>query len=91
MEIARIAGIVQASPAQKMKSATTPMRMKGFEPLLPATWISRLCKVTKTTSPAARPPTTVNPMLRETIQSTWMRCAPKAMRMPNSLVRCATE
>ena len=31
------------------------------------------------------------PMLRETIKSTCERCAPRAMRIPNSLVRCATE
>src|ERR1700722_5069808 len=85
-------GTKQATPAAARSTTEAPRISNGSWPPPFSTQreISRL-NPRLSASPASRPDPTLMPAEDSTFHNTSFFCAPNAMRMPNSFVRCTTE
>ena len=87
---ARSDGTRQARAATTITSSETPSTTSGSCTPLCTQRVITLPSPKLSASPAARPIPTLATADHTTIRNTSARCAPKAMRMPNSPVRCTT-
>src|SRR5882724_2668890 len=78
------AGRKQANAEEQTNSRVTPKRMSGL-PEVPSTHLAdSLVQVRLSRTPAARPLPTLTVIDKKTIHNMSLRCAPSAMRIPNS-------
>jgi len=87
---ARNAGSAQAMADTKTSRIVPSRRMIGLFGF-PATHLAMILFRAKVKArPIRIPHPTLTNVDAKTIRNTWPRCAPSAMRIPNSFVRCAT-
>src|SRR6266480_3394025 len=87
---ARRAGIAQANPDTKPRSKVPAKRMAGSRGFACAHFAMIWFRANERAIPPKIPAPRLTDADLKTIRSTSARCAPSAMRIPNSLVRCAT-
>src|SRR5579863_9330339 len=87
---ARQAGRAQASVATSDNTNVAARSRRGSRELSAAQLAITLLRARVRTTPARIPPPTLNTVELKTMRRTWARLAPRAMRIPNSLVRWAT-
>src|SRR5947207_1664375 len=84
------AGARQAAAATASNRAVTPLRMSGSRELAAIQREARLSQASDSSTPAASPAPTFHDVAENTMPTTSRALAPRAMRMPNSLVLLAT-
>lgn len=82
--------MAQAMADTVISSVVPANRMSGSRAFLSAHFSRILFRARVSATPAATPLPTLTIVEAKTMRRTSLRCAPRAMRMPNSLVRCAT-
>src|ERR1700746_1283101 len=87
---ARRAGSRHARAAEPTLIVVAQSKITGSRALPSPHLATRPLSPRHRTTPANKPPPTLIVVEANTIQSTCLRCAPSAIRIPNSFVRCAT-
>jgi len=87
---ARRAGIAHANPDTKPRRMVPARRMPGSRGLACAHFAMIWFRANERAIPAKIPAPRLTDAALKTIRSTSARCAPSAIRIPNSVVRCAT-
>ena len=87
---ARRVGINAAKPDIRTRSKVTPAKASGSCELPSAHFARTPLNIRLSRTPHTSPAMTLRAVEANTSRSTCHGVAPRAMRMPNSLVRCAT-
>ena len=87
---ARRAGTAHANPDTTLRRIVPAKRTTGSRGFACAHFAMTWFKAKERAIPAKIPAPRLTEAARKTIRSTSARCAPSAIRIPNSLVRCAT-